>query len=134
MNLKIRRVLPALAAALLVASWVTPAAAAVDEPRLQALMQDAVTRLKLTPEQQALLRPLFDERNQKIKAIRDKHGNEPSRRARASMFREAKQVQQDYDKKVRAILDDTQAAEWDKMRNEARDRLKELQKAGDGPW
>ena len=140
MNRKSGRLLWALAATLFV-SWVAPATLAADTPagatsdeRLQLLMQDTIARLKLTPEQQSRLKPLFEDRNQKLRALRDKYDAKSGRRNGRAMFREARQVQEDYEKKVLPILDATQAAEWQKMRQEARDRFKDLQKAGDGPW
>jgi hypothetical protein len=39
----------------------------------------------------------------------------------------------DYQARVRAILDDSQEAEWEKMRAEAKARLKEQYQANQGP-
>jgi hypothetical protein len=100
---------------------------------LQAALAEAKTRLNLTAEQEAALKPLMEERVAKLKAIRDQHAGDDSRRARRAMFREAKPVMEDYQAKVRAILDDTQEAEWEKMRAEARERLKERYRAGQAP-
>ena len=78
-----------------------------DAARLQAVIAEAKARLKLTPEQEAKLRPLVEERTAKLKAIRDKHAGDDSRRARRAMYREARPVLDDYQEKVREILDDT---------------------------
>lgn len=112
-----------LAVGLLAMPLVPALSATPDAAAVEARLQDAVTRLKLTPEQQAQLRPLIEERNQKLKAIRDKNGERTSRSAKRNMLREARPVQVDYENKVRAILNETQQAEWEKMRKEARDRL-----------
>ncbi len=80
---------------------------------------EAKTRLQLTPEQEAQLRPLIEERNQKLKAIRDRHAGDTSRSAKRAMFKEAKPVQTDYETKVRGILTDEQEKEWEAMRKEA---------------
>ena len=104
-----------------------------DAARLQAVIAEAKARLKLTPEQEAKLRPLVEERTAKLKAIRDKHAGDDSRRARRAMYREARPVLDDYQEKVREILTPEQEAEWKKMRAEARERLKERYRAGQEP-
>ena len=105
----------------------------VDPATVQAAIAEAKARLELTPEQEAQLKPLIEERAARLKAIRDKHAGDDSRRARRDMYREARPVAEDYQAKVRAILDDGQEAEWDKMRAEARERLKERYREGQGP-
>ena len=106
---------------------------AVDPAAVQAALQEAKARLQLTPEQEAQLKPLMQERNQALKAIRDKHAGDDSRRSRRAMFREAEPVIENYQARVRTILNDAQYAEWEKMRAEARDRLKEQYKKGGAP-
>jgi hypothetical protein len=49
------------------------------------------------------------------------------------MFKEAQPVVDNYQARVRTILDDQQKAEWEKMRAEAKERLKEQYKSGNGP-
>ena len=57
-------------------------APAVDPAAIQAVMEEAKARLKLTPEQEAQLKPIVQDRNQKLKAIRDKYaGDNPQREA-----------------------------------------------------
>ena len=109
------------------------AVAAMDPAALQSQLQEAVARLELTPDQQSQLRPAFEERTQKLKAIRDAHAGDTSRAARRAMFRDARPVQKDFEDKVRAVLDDRQEAEWEKMRKEARSKLAAQRKAGGGP-
>ena len=104
-----------------------------DVSAVRAAIAEATARLKLTPEQEAQLKPLIEERTARLKAIRDKHAGDDSRRAKRDMYREARPVLDDYQTKVRAILDDQQEAEWEKMRAEARERLKERYRAGLGP-
>ncbi len=106
---------------------------APDPAAVQAAIAEAKARLKLTPAQEAQLKPLVEERTEKLKAIRDKHAGDKSRRAKRDMYREARPVLDDYQDKVRAILTDEQEAEWEKMRAEARERLKERYRAGQGP-
>jgi hypothetical protein len=108
-------------------------AAATDPARIQAAIAEAKARLKLTPEQEAQLKPLIEERSARLKAIRDQHAGDDSRRAKRAMYRDAKPVMDDYQEKVRAILTDEQEAEWEKMRSEARQRLKERYREGHDP-
>ena len=124
------------AAAILLASASFGVAAqqpAVDPAAIQAALQEARARLQLTPDQEAQLKPLIQERNEALKAIRDKHAGDDSRRARRAMFREAKPVVENYQARVRTILNDAQYDEWEKMRAEARERLKEQYKKGRAP-
>lgn len=127
----------ALSAALSAA--LAAAAAAAQQPQeevspaLQAAVEEAKARLKLTPEQEAQLKVLRQERNEALKQIRDRHAGDRSRRARRAMFREAEPVIENYQARVRTILDESQYAEWEKMRAEARDRLKERYKEGSLP-
>jgi hypothetical protein len=105
---------------------------AADPAVFQAAVEEARARLKLTPEQEAQLKPLVQERNQALKAIRDKYAGDDSRRARRAMFKEAQPVVENYQARVRTILDDAQVAEWEKMRAEARERLKQQYKKKGG--
>ncbi len=104
-----------------------------DPAVIQAAITEAKARLKLTPEQEAQLKPLIEERTAKLKAIRDKHAGDDSRRAKRAMYSEARPVLDDYQEKVRTILTDEQEVEWEKMRAEARERLKDRYRAGQGP-
>ena len=106
---------------------------AIDPAAVQAALQEAKARLQLTPEQEAQLKPLMQERNQALKAIRDKYAGDDSRRTRRAMFREAEPIIENYQARVRTILNDAQYAEWEKMRAEARERLKEQYKKGGAP-
>lgn len=119
--------------AMLTATVATAEVPTVDVAAVQAALAEAKARLKLTPEQEAALKPVFEERTAKMKVIRDKHADDTSRSAKRQMFKEARPVMEDYQAKVRAILDDSQEAEWEKMRAEAKARLKEQYKAGQGP-
>jgi hypothetical protein len=104
-----------------------------DPAAFQAAIDEAKARLKLTPEQEAQLKPLMQDRNAELKAIRDKYAGDDSRRARRAMFNEARPVVENYQARVRTILNDSQYVEWEKMRAEARERLKQQYKKGRAP-
>lgn len=106
---------------------------AADPAALQAAFEEARARLKLTPEQEMQIKTLMQRRNEALKAIRDKYAGEDSRRARRAMFKEAQPVVENYLARVRTILDDAQYAEWEKIRDEARERLKQQYKQGRAP-
>jgi hypothetical protein len=50
-----------------------------------------------------------------------------------AMFREARPVQEAYEKKVRGILNESQIEEWEKMRKEAKARIREQMQSGGDP-
>ena len=50
-----------------------------------------------------------------------------------SMFKESQPVVENYQARVRTILNDEQEAEWEKMRAEAKERFKEQYKSSNGP-
>ena len=56
------------------------------------MIEEAKSRLKLTPEQKPQLKPIVEDRNQKLKAIRDKYAGDSSRRAKRAMFKEAQPI------------------------------------------
>ena len=119
--------------AILAAGMALAQVPAVDPTAIQAVVEEAKARLKLTPAQEAQLKPLVQDRNQKLKAIRDKYAGQSSRRAKRAMFKEAQPVVENYQARVRTILNDEQEAEWEKMRAEAKERFKEQYKSGNGP-
>jgi periplasmic protein CpxP/Spy len=97
------------------------------EEMAQQTFEEASQRLKLSPDQQAQIKPLFDARNSKLKEIHDKYASagDTSRRAKRSAFQEAKSAQDAFNSKVKPILSPEQQTELDKMRKEARDKMKE---------
>ena len=109
--------------AILAASMALAQAPAVDPSAIQGVVEEAKAQLK----------PLVQDRNQKLKAIRDKYAGQSSRRARRAMFKEAQPVVENYQARVRTILNDEQEAEWEKMRAEAKERFREQYKGSNGP-
>ena len=101
------RVAPLIVATLAILGAATSMAEApqADPAAIQAVIEEAKARLKLTPEQEAQLKPLVQDRNQKLKAIRDKYAGDTSRRAKRAMFKEAQPVVENYQARVRTILD-----------------------------
>ena len=125
-----RRTFPTALLALGLCAGVAPWAQAHDRhgdhgARIEHHMEKAAERLKLSDEQKQQLRPLIEEHVAKAKAIRDKYPAEISREQKQQMFDEMRAVREDYDGKVRAVLTEEQRQEWEKMRSERHDRMRE---------
>ena len=91
----------------------------VEEQAFQTLSD----RLKLTPDQQAQVRPYFDARNSRLKDIRNRLSPNSSRRTKMAALKQARTVQDDFDAQIKPILSDRQRKELDKFRQEVRARL-----------
>lgn len=116
---------PAPAPAQTPAQTQTPQAAQALE-RLEQLE----ARLSLTPEQKEQLRPVLVDELQQMKALREKsQAGGGSRRDRRKLAREFRDIQGDTDKKLRAILNESQMAEMKKIREEWRQQIRERAQA-----
>jgi CubicO group peptidase (beta-lactamase class C family) len=101
--------------------------------KAQERLKEIEERLALTPDQKEQLRPVLVDELQQLKALREKHqdddGGRASRRDRRKMAKDFRHVQSETDKKLRAILSETQMAEMKKIREEWRQQLRERAKA-----
>jgi hypothetical protein len=87
---------------------------------------DAVrSRLNLTPEQEAKLRPLFLQRGSDIQATRTKLEQAGTRTEKQAVLRTAKHDAQAFNSQVEAVLNSQQKHEWRDLRDEAREKVKE---------
>jgi Spy/CpxP family protein refolding chaperone len=125
-----RTTFPTALFAFVLAIGLTPAGQAHDRQedhgaRLAKHMEHAAERLKLSDAQKQQLRPLVEEHVAKAKAIRDKYPPESSPEQKQQMHHEMRAVREDYDGKVQAVLTEEQRQEWEKMRAERRDRMRE---------
>lgn len=125
--------LAALPALLAIAGPRILAAAPAVSSNVKEQLAAASARLKLTPEQEAQLHPILEERSTRMHAIRDQYVGDTSREARRAMFEDARLVQKDYEGKVRAVLTPEQEKEWEKMRKEGRATLREQYREGKAP-
>ncbi len=104
---------------------------AEEQPPTQVAMPELATRLQLSSEQQAQIAPALEERNNQLKALQDGLGANASRREKFKAMREARSIQQAFVSKVSPVLTKEQLAEWEKLREETRARMKErLQERG----
>jgi hypothetical protein len=88
-------------------------------------MKQLQARLKLTPEQIEKLKPIVQQEIQELRAVRDKHASDTSRRGRLSMAREMKGVQDKYDDSIGAVLTPEQIKEWKKIKEERKEQMKQ---------
>lgn len=93
------------------------------------LMEEMATRLQLTDAQKAEIAPPLEQRNNQLKALRDSLPEDASRRQRLKALREARSIQQEFVGKVSPVLTKEQKSEWDKMREEMRDKASELRQS-----
>ena len=93
--------------------------------RAQQRLQEIKDRLKLTPEQEEQVKPIVMDEFQQLKAMRDKHSGDTSRRGRMKMMREARDIQSDTENKLAKVLNKDQMAELKKMREQWRAQARE---------
>jgi hypothetical protein len=101
--------------------------ALADTPTTQAEVEQKINELKarlaLTPEQEASIKPLAEQRYYALQALQTKYAGDTSPKARRAMLKEAKGIQAEYVSKVEPLLTDAQKTEWKKIREEMRAEL-----------
>ncbi|MBB6095922.1 Spy/CpxP family protein refolding chaperone [Povalibacter uvarum] len=83
------------------------------------------SRLNLSAEQQAKIAPYVETRKAKLQEAHGKISSSSSRKDKRAALQEAKQAQDEFVKNVEPVLTAEQQAEWQKMRAEAREQMKE---------
>ena len=101
------------------------AQAVAPQPGGRAWLETVKSRLKLTPEQEASIRPILEEEVGKLKALREKYEGQTSRKAKRAKLKDAKAIQSDAQNRINPLLTDEQKAEWKKLRDEMKARAKE---------
>ena len=107
------------------AMWQPVVAADVPARAVQVNIEELRERLALTPEQQAQIAPLAEERRTKMEGIRTRLASASSRQDKRSALKDAKAIQDDFAGKVEPLLTPAQQAEWKKMREEMRAQMKQ---------
>jgi len=82
-------------------------------------------RLHLTPEQEAKLRPMFQQREQQLYETRSKLEAAASSTGKREVLQAAKADARTFNEQVEGVLDASQKAEWRELRDETRDKVKE---------
>ena len=98
----------------------TPAA-----PDLQARLAELKSRLNLSEEQQAQLKPLLEQYAANLKSIRGQYPAEPSRTDKRAMAQALRGEQSRFKEQVGGVLTPEQMAEWQTMHKEKREQAKE---------
>lgn len=124
-----RTLIPLVLAGFVALSGTLPAAGAPATPDPQALFAQLQSRLALTPEQQAALKPIVEQHVASLKSIRGQYGAEPSRRDKRAMLKAMKAERQGYEEKVAGVLDPPQEEEWKKLQQELRAKAKDRYEA-----
>lgn len=88
-------------------------------------MEQLTARLHLTTDQQAKIQPLLEARRARLEAAHSKMGSNSSRRDKRAAMKEARAAQEDFVRNVAPLLTAEQQEEWEKMRSEAREQMKE---------
>jgi len=83
------------------------------------------SRLNLTPEQEAKLTPMFQERGGQLRDLRSRLEQAGTKQERRGILREAKQQADTFNKQVESVLDVSQKQEWRELRSETREKVKE---------
>lgn len=100
------------------------AASAINREDVQKRIAEAKTRLHLSDQQVEAIKPLAAQEADKLRAIRARYGESPSRREKYSMFNEARSVAASFNAGMAKILDADQMAIWKQMQDEKRSQLK----------
>ena len=82
-------------------------------------------RLNLTPEQEAKLVPIFENRIGELQQLRDQVAQATSQKQKRSLMQAAKKGQNSFNKQVESILDASQKSEWRELRAQTREKVKE---------
>ena len=82
-------------------------------------------RLSLTPEQEARLTPIFEQRIGELQSLRDQLAKATSQQQKRNLMRGEKMGQEAFNTQVESLLDASQKTEWRELRAQTRDKLKE---------
>lgn len=86
-------------------------------------MEQLRSRLSLTPDQEAKIKPLVEARNQKLKTLRGSMEASASRREKRGALKEVRSIQSEFVEKVEPLLSKEQQKEWAALREEMRDEM-----------
>jgi hypothetical protein len=83
------------------------------------------SRLELTIEQEARLLPIFERRVAELQKVRDQLAQATSDQEKRTVLRDAKQGADAFNSQVEGVLDASQKSEWQEMRAETREKVKD---------
>ena len=82
-------------------------------------------RLSLTPEQEARIRPIFEQRIGELQQLKDQLAKATSEQQKRSLIRGAKEGAAAFNSQVEAVLDTSQKSAWRELRAQTREKVKE---------
>jgi periplasmic protein CpxP/Spy len=85
-------------------------------------------KLKLSDDQQAKLKPILEDQNKQMQQIHN-----DSSLSREDRFSKMQALRQSSDTQIKSVLTEEQQKDFDKMREEQRDRMKQWRRGGDTP-
>ena len=120
-------VMLALAASAVIVSLLTPIAVAgeMSKDDVQARLAAMKEKLKLTPDQEEKIKPLLQAQAEKLKGIHDKYLNKTDDASKKAKMDEVRAAKRDLHDKLGGILSKEQMADWEKMRDESAQKMKE---------
>jgi hypothetical protein len=121
-----KAILHTFVVALFLGTGLSPAlASAAEDPRSEVLIDELASRLNLTDEQRTRIAPALEQRNERMRDLLARRDSSARPRQRIALAREAKGIQDDFVNRVNPVLTKEQQAEWKRLREEMRGRLKE---------
>jgi len=82
-------------------------------------------RLSLTPEQEAKLVPIFEQRIGELQSLREQLAKATSDQQKRNVMRGEKKGQEAFNTQVESVLDASQKTEWRELRAQTREKVKE---------
>ena len=82
-------------------------------------------RLSLTPEQEAKIRPIFEQRIGELQQLKDQLSKATSEQQKRSLIQGSKEGAAAFNSQVEAVLDTSQKSEWRELRAQTREKVKE---------
>jgi hypothetical protein len=102
-----------------------PPAAAQDVWDTVPSMDVVRNRLSLTPEQEAKLVPIFEQRIGELQSLREQLAKATSEQQKRNVMRGEKKGQEAFNTQVESVLDASQKTEWRELRAQTREKVKE---------
>lgn len=95
-------------------------------PSVDDQLKHLTKKLKLSDEQQTKLKPILEDQHKQMDQLR-----EDSSLSRQDKFSKMQELRQNSDTQIKSVLDEDQQKNFDKMRAEQQDRMKQWHRGGD---
>jgi Spy/CpxP family protein refolding chaperone len=95
-------------------------------PSVDDQVKHLTKKLDLSDDQQAKLKPILEDQRKQMDDLRN-----DSSLSREDRFSKMREIRQNSDTQIKSVLNDDQQKNFDKMRDEQHDRMKQWRKGGD---